>query len=74
MASPLAKPQQDALSVAQWKVLLAIADTVVADLTDEETQDVLTDSRSHAVSKDIRACKEFAKLSFSSDSSKTRKA
>lgn len=70
MASSLDANQPDALSVSQWKVLLAIADTVVAELTDEETQEMLAESRSNAVIKDIRACREFAKLSFSSDSRK----
>lgn len=62
-------PVQDSLNPAQWKVLLAVADTVVAELTDEETQQALVDSRSLSVTKDIRSCKEFAKLKFSDDSS-----
>lgn len=47
---------------------MAVADTVVAELTEEETQSILVESRSNAVIKDSEACKEFAKLKFSSDS------
>ena len=62
-------PVENSLSPAQWKVLLAIADTIVAELTDEEMQNVLVDSRSVSVTKSIRECKDFAKLKFSDDSS-----
>ena len=66
----LTEPVPDVLSPAHWKVLLVVADTIVAELTEEETQKILVDSRSIAVTKNIRACKDFAKLKFSDDSSK----
>lgn len=64
------QPVPDILTPANWKVLLVIADTVVAELTETETQNMLVDARSAAVTKNIRACKDFAKLKFSDDSRK----
>lgn len=69
VASSMEPAKKDVFSPAQWKVLLAIADTVVAELTEEEIQNMIVDSRSNAVIKNIRSCKEFARLKFSSDSS-----
>lgn len=64
------QPTKDILTPAQWKVLLAVADTIIAELTEDETSNVLVDSRSNAVTKNADACKEFAKFKFSSDSRK----
>ncbi|ORY78631.1 hypothetical protein BCR37DRAFT_414939 [Protomyces lactucae-debilis] len=62
---------EDPLTPAQFKILLIIADAVVADLSEEEMQYVLTESRSSAVVKDIEACRAFAKSKFSDDSRRT---
>ncbi|BFZ56105.1 hypothetical protein PYCC9005_003147 [Savitreella phatthalungensis] len=61
------QPASD-FSPAQWKVLMAIADTVVAPLTDKETQDVLINSHSMSTTQHTRAARDFAKLKFSGDS------
>lgn len=69
----MVQPEQPAteFNAAQWKVLLAVADTVVAPLTEKETQDVLVGARSLSVNKFPRDCRDFAKLGFSSDSKLT---
>jgi hypothetical protein len=58
----------EGLTPAQFKVLLIIADAAIPSLTEEEMQYVLTESRSSAVTKDIEACRSFAKSKFSDDS------